>query len=135
MASLSNDLPTDNRPVSSLVSEALQQLSRLFRSEVALARAELSEKAQQVARSGALVALGGLLAIPSIGILLIALAAWLMEAGLRGSLAYLIAAVAGLALAASLAWAGINRLKADNLIPKRTLNQLQRDAAAAKEHI
>lgn len=135
MAQPTNELPADNRTVSSLVSEALQQLSRLFRSEVALARAELAEKAQQAGRSGAMVAAGGLLAIPSLGMLLIALAAWLMEAGMRPSLSYLIAAIVGLVIAGGLVWAGINRLKADNLIPRRTLNQLQRDAVAAKEHI
>jgi hypothetical protein len=29
----------------------------------------------------------------------------------------------------------LNRLKTNSLVPKRTLNQLQRDAGAAREHV
>jgi hypothetical protein len=129
----SEEQSADSKPVSSLVSEALQQFSRLIRSEMALARAELAQKAQQAGMGGAMVAVGGLIAIPSVGVLLIAIAALLMEVGLRGSLAYLIAAILGFVVAAIIAVIGINRLKADNLIPRRTLNQLQRDAVTAKE--
>jgi uncharacterized membrane protein len=128
----SEEQSADSKPVSSLVSEA-QQFSRLIRSEMALARAELAQKAQQAGMGGAMVAVGGLIAIPSVGVLLIAIAALLMEMGLRGSLAYLIAAILGFVVAAIIAVIGINRLKADNLIPRRTLNQLQRDAVTAKE--
>jgi hypothetical protein len=34
-----------------------------------------------------------------------------------------------------LAAIGTNRLKANSLVPKRTLEQLNRDVTAAKEHI
>ena len=50
------DRPLDSKPVSELISDALQQLSRLVRSEVALARAEVTGKAKQVARGGAMLA-------------------------------------------------------------------------------
>jgi hypothetical protein len=63
------------------------------------------------------------------------LAAWFVELGMRASLAHLLAAIAGFAIVASLGVVGFNRLKASSLVPKRTLNQLQQDAAAAKEHV
>lgn len=129
------DQAFDRKPVSSLVSEALQQLSRLMRSEAALAKAEVSEKARQAMRGGAMLGAAAVLAIPSLFILLMALAALLRELGLAASLSYLITAIVGFAVAAVLARMGLARLKADMLLPNRTLNQLHRDAATLKEHL
>lgn len=125
----------ERKPVSSLVSEALQQLSRLLRSEAALAKAEVSEKAKQAMRGGAMLGVAAALAVPSLFILLMALAALLRELGLPASLSYLITAIIGFAVAAVLARMGLTRLKADMLVPNRTINQLQRDAATLKEHL
>lgn len=125
----------ERRPVSALVSEALQQLSRLLRSEAALAKAEVSEKARQAIRGGAMLGVAAALAVPSLFILLMALAALLRELGLPASLSYLITAVIGFAVAAVLARMGLARLKADMLLPNRTINQLHRDAATLKEHL
>lgn len=125
----------ERKPVSALVSEALQQLSRLARSEAALAKAEVSEKAKQAMRGGAMLGLAAALALPSLFILLMALAAVLAALGLPVWLAYLITAVIGFAAAAILARMGLTRLKADMLLPNRTLNQLHRDASTLKEHL
>jgi hypothetical protein len=40
--------------------------------------------------------------------------------------------VLGLVISGVLAWIGMNRLKASNLTPNRTLEQLRRDAQAMK---
>ena len=129
------DRPLDSKPVSELISDALQQLSRLVRSEVALARAEVTGKAKQVARGGAMLAAAAAFALPSLFILMMALAALLVELGLPASLSYLITAVVGFIITAVLAMVGIGRLKAEALVPNRTINQLHRDAATMKEHI
>ena len=50
-------------------------------------------------------------------------------------IAHLIAGVAGLVIGGILAAIGTNRLNANSLVPKRTLEQLNRDVTAAKEHI
>jgi hypothetical protein len=50
-------------------------------------------------------------------------------------LSYLITAGVGFVIAAILAKVGMNRLKADMLMPNRTINQLQRDAATMKAHM
>jgi uncharacterized membrane protein (DUF4010 family) len=63
------------------------------------------------------------------------LAAWLVEIGMRPSVSHLIAGGAGLLLVAILGGIGVNRLKTTSLVPKRTLDQLQQDAAAAREHV
>ena len=46
------DRALDSKPVSELISDALQQFSRLVRSEVALARAEMTDKAEGAAEQG-----------------------------------------------------------------------------------
>ena len=131
----SGDPAYDRKTVSSLVSDALQQFSRLMRSEVALARAEVSEKAKQAMRGGAMLGAAAALALPSLFVLMLALAALMIELGLAASLSCLITAVIGFAIAAVLARMGMNRLKADMLVPNRTINQLYRDAATLKEHL
>lgn len=130
-----NDSTLDRKPVSELISEALQQLSKLMRNELALAKAEVSVNARQLVRGGVMIGVAAVVALPSMFILLMALAAFLAELGLSVSLSYLITAVIGFIVAGILAKVGMNRLKADLLMPNRTINQLQRDAATVKAHI
>ena len=125
----------ENKPLSGLLADALDQFSRLIRGEIALARAEFAEKSMAVARSSVLVGAGALLIMPSVGILLVALGSWMIEAGLRASVAYLISGVLGLALAGIIVWIGVNRLKAQNLVPNRTLGQIRQDVRTAKDHL
>ena len=73
--------------------------------------------------------------IPALVELLTALAAWMEELGTGRPLAHLIAGAVGLVIVAILAAVGMNRLKANSLVPERTLNQIQQDVTAAKEHI
>jgi Putative Actinobacterial Holin-X, holin superfamily III len=125
----------DNRSVPELFADALNQFSKLMRNEFALARAELSIKAGEAMRAVGLLIGAGLFVIPTIVLLLIALAAWFVELGLPASVSYFIAGVVGLAITAILAAIGSRNLKTNSLVPKRTLDQLQRDVAAAKEHV
>ena len=127
--------PPEMKPVSELVSDALAQFSRLMRNEVALARAEVADKAQELARGGAMLGIAAVVALPALVILMLALAAFLHELGLAWSLSCLITAVVGFVIAGILAMLGMNRLKAEALVPNRTINQLHRDAATMKEHI
>lgn len=125
----------ERRPVSELISDALGQASRLLRNELALAKAEVSSNARQALRGGAMLGAAAVVAMPSLFVLLMALAAFLTEMGLAASLSYLSTAVVGFVLSAILAKVGMNRLRADRLIPNRTINQLHRDAATMKAHI
>jgi hypothetical protein len=56
-----------------------------------------------------------------------------MHAGFSDPIAYLIAGGGALLLAAILIGVGISRMSGDALKPAVTLDQLQRDKAAAKE--
>jgi hypothetical protein len=135
MASAYENRPPEAKPVSELISDGLAQFSRLIRNEVALARAEVAGKAKQVARGGAMLGVAAFVALPALVILMLALAAFLHELGLAWSLSYLITAVVGFVVAGILAMLGMSRLKAEALLPNRTINQLHRDAAAMKEHM
>ena len=127
-------MPSDSRPISELLSDALNQLSALIRTEIQLARTEIAGKAARAALG--LAMLGGALAV-SIGavVLLLMSLAEQFDNWMPDGLALLLAGLIGAAISGALAWTGLQRMRADELAPKRTIEQLQRDAAAAKEQV
>jgi hypothetical protein len=125
----------DSRSVSELFGDALSQFSKLVRSELQLARAEISMKVGQTATTIGLLAGAAIFLIPTLVLLLISLAMWLVEIGIRPSVAHLLAGLVGFLVVAILGGIGINRLRASSLVPQRTLDQVQQDAAAAREHV
>lgn len=125
----------DQRSVSELFSDAINQFSRLIRNEVSIARAEIATKATNAAMGLGLLVGAALFVIPSLVLVLLALAAWLSELGLSEPLANLIAGVVGLFISGVLAYMGKTRLNPENLKPTRTINELQRDVAAVKEQV
>lgn len=123
----------ENRSFSELLSDAVSHLNALVRNEIRLARAEFSAKLGRAAVG--LAILVGAVAIISAALVLIllALAAWLLAAGLSQPVAYLIAGLSGAAVGALFAGTAISLLKAEGIAPTRTIEQLHRDALAAKE--
>jgi hypothetical protein len=126
---LSNDLNAIPR----LFGDAVEQLGKLVQNEVQLARAELSQKMTQAGTGAAYVAGAAILFIPALVLLLIALALWLTQLGLAPALAHLAAAACGAVISAILAMVGVSYLKPENLKPKVTMQQVERDVATAKE--
>jgi hypothetical protein len=94
----------EHRSVGELVSQATEQLSRLLRQEVALAKEELAEKGRRAGRGGGLlgaagaVAYAGLLALAGTGVaaLSLVLSVWAAALIVTGVL-FVIAAVLGAA--------------------------------------
>jgi putative superfamily III holin-X len=125
-------MPTDSRPLSELLSDALNQLSALVRTELQLARAELTGKAAKAGTGLGMMAGGLVVAIPALVLIFLAIAEWLDDL-LPEGLALLVSGLIAAAISGGLAWSGLQRIRADELAPKRTIEQLQRDAAAAKE--
>src|SRR3954462_1081887 len=82
-----------NRSIPELFSDAVGQLAKLVGNEFELARAELSEKANQAGRAAAMIGAGAVMGIPALVLLLFAIAAGLMKAGLSEPIAYLLTAV------------------------------------------
>jgi hypothetical protein len=123
------------RPMTEILNDIVRQLNGLFRQEMALARAEASEKAGQAIGAVVMMAIGAVLLIPALVILLQAAVAGLIDADFTPAIASLIVGGAVLAIGLILALIGFNRLKVESLMPRRTLTQLQRDAEVAKEQV
>ena len=126
---LSNDLNAIPR----LVGDAVEQLGKLVHNEVQLARAELAQKMTQASIGAAYVVGAAILCIPVLVVLLIALAIGLTQVGLSPALAHLASAACGAVVSVILAMVGMSYLKPENLKPKVTMRQVERDVETAKE--
>jgi hypothetical protein len=124
---------SNGRSIPELMSDAFGQLAKLVSNEIDLAKAEMSEKAAQVARAGAMIAAGAVIFMPALVVVLLAIAAGLISAGFTAPIAYLITGGGAGLIALALIGIGISRLSGDALKPTVTLDQLQRDKIAAKE--
>jgi hypothetical protein len=126
-------LSDDVRDIPRLVADAAEQFGKLIRNESQLAQAELSQKAIQAGMGVAYMAGAAMLAVPVLVLLLIALALWFVQLGLSPALAHLIAAGIGLLASVVLGMIGKSYLTPENLTPRVTLRQVDKDMAAAKE--
>lgn len=120
----------EQRTLRSLFTELADEITTLFRQEIALVRAETSEKVSQ-ARSGVVwLAAGGVIAFASLIILLMAAVYGLSEV-LHPAWSALI--VGGVALLIGLIAMGSGRshLKAGNMMPRRSAESIRRDAEVA----
>lgn len=124
-----------NRSIPDILRDLGSQLTTLARKEGQLARAEVSEKIGQIAGALAMLVGGAVLLIPALVILLGAAVTALVNAGIQPHWAALIVGGGALLIGAILMMAGLSRLKADKLVPNRTIEQLQRDATVAKQQI
>ena len=123
------------RSIPTLVSDVFGQLAKLISNEFDLAKAELSDKVSQAGRASAMIGVGALLMLPALVMLLFAVAAGLMHAGLSDPIAYLLTGFAAAAIAGSLIAVGAKKLSGDAMKPKIMIEQLQRDKAAAQEMV
>ena len=73
--------------------------------------------------------------LPALVMLLFAVAAGLMRAGLSDPVAYLLTGIATAAIAGALVAVGLKKLSGDAMKPKIMIEQLQRDKAAAQEMV
>jgi hypothetical protein len=125
----------NSRSIPELLSDAVGQLAKLVGNEFELARAEISDKASQAGRAAAMIGAGTVIMIPALVLLLFAIAAALIRAGLSEPVAYLLTGIGAAVISAALIGIGLNRLSGDALKPSVTLDQVQRDKVAAKEMV
>lgn len=124
-----------DRSIPDLVGDAVGQLAKLIGNEFAVARAELSEKAGQARGAAAMMGAGAVIMVPALVMLLTAAAAALMHSGLSDPVAYLIVGVGAAAVSVALIVVGLNRLSGDALKPTATIEEIERDKAAAREMV
>jgi membrane protein DedA with SNARE-associated domain len=126
---------SDHRTVPQLFTDVINQLTSLFRTEVRLARAEVSENLSHVGSGAGLLVAGAVLIMPGLVILLQAGVAALIDQGFQPHWAALIVGGTVILLGIVLAWLGARRLRPSSLVPQKTLEQLQRDAAVARRQV
>lgn len=123
--------PSDDRSIPQLMSDVATETRDLVRTEVRLARAELSQKVAQIESGVVFLAGGGLVAFAGFLVLLFAavfgLANWI-DPWLSALIIGAIIVVVGVVMLMK----GRNNLKASSLTPDRTLDSVRRDAELAK---
>ena len=124
----------DPRPTGSLLSDAVNQLTRLVRGEVALAKAEVAQNIRSAGMGIGLLVGAVVLVFVALNVLVFALVAALGELIGPGWSA-LVVGVVILVVAAILAMRGMNALKPENLTPSRTVRNVQADAQTIKENV
>jgi uncharacterized membrane protein YqjE len=124
-----------NRSIADVLRDVITQATTLLRKETELARVELSENVSRAAIGLCLIVGGAVLLIPALVILLEATVAALEQNGMRPAEATAIVGGCALVLGFILLAIGISRLRVKNLIPNKTIQQLQQDAAAAKQQM
>jgi hypothetical protein len=125
-------LSTDSKSISTLFGDVVDQLGHLVATEVRLAQAELSRKIDEAGKGAAYLVVAGVLIIPAVVMVLIALALWLSQIGLAAPLSYLISAALGGALGMAFLVTGLGRLNPKRLKLKSTIHQINQDAAAVR---
>jgi len=124
------------RPVAEIIGDLFTQATSLFGKETQLMRAELSENVGRVGRGIGLLVGGTALLIPALVILLQAATAALTEVmQLQSYWSALIVGGVTLIVGLILVFAGSGRLRADELMPDRTVRQLRRDATVVKQQV
>ena len=121
--------------VVTLTTMAFAQTADLLQAEFRLARAELSEKMSAFKAGLIMVLIGAIVLIVALGMLLQALVAALIEAGISAPVALLLVAGGAAAGGLVLFLIGQKRMNPAELTPDRTLTSLSRDSRMVKESL
>jgi hypothetical protein len=125
-----------SRSIPEMFTDLVRQLATLARTEAQLARAEASEKVARVGVGIGLTISGAALLIPGLVVLLqAAVVALIRYYGIVDYWASAIVGGAAFLLGFILIVAGFTRFRASRLTPSKTIEQIQRDAAVAKQQM
>jgi Putative Actinobacterial Holin-X, holin superfamily III len=124
------------RSIPEIFTDVVDQFTTLLRKEGELARTEVSEKITQVAVGLGLIVGGSVLLTPALVILLQAAVSALIAANIvQEPWAALIVGGAVFVIGIILLLVGMSRLKAEALIPNKTISQIQSDVRIAKGQV
>jgi drug/metabolite transporter (DMT)-like permease len=125
----------DDRSLGELFADLAKESSVLVRQEVALAKAEMTQKAGQVGKDIGFLAVGGLVLYAGLLAIVAAIIIVLGTIGVPWWLAALVVGVIVAGVGYFLVQKGMQALKAENLAPKQTIETLKEDAEWAKEQV
>jgi hypothetical protein len=121
-------------PIVGLLARLGGNFSRLFRQEIALARAEVTEKVTQLGMGIGLLVASGIVGFCGL-LCLLASATIALSKIVDAWIAALAVGVVIIIVGAFLGWIGASRLMSGNLVPLRTVRSLKDNAALAKERL
>ena len=126
---------THNKSIGELLSDLSYQTRELISEEIALFKAEISQKVSRIMRSGVWFAVAGVFAFAGLLTLLASAVLGLMAAfAIPAWLAALIVALFVLGVAYVALQSGRSLLSQDSLAPKQTIESLKENAAWIKSH-
>ena len=125
--------PIRSQSPASLAADALRISSDLVRQEVTLAKAELRQNLNRAGTGLGMIVAAAVLGIVTLNVLTVALVAALAETDLGPIWSAVVVGVVLAILAYVLLRKGMADLKPENLMPTRTVENVQRDASAVKE--
>jgi uncharacterized membrane protein YqjE len=124
----------ESRSIGELLRDLANDSTRLVRDEITLARTEAQEKVRQVGGAVAMMAIGGVLAIPAIVLLLQAVVT-LLSNFMYDWVAMLLVGIVVAVIGYLLVRKGQNDLSASRLAPERTAANLRRDVNLVQEKV
>jgi putative superfamily III holin-X len=125
-----------NRSITEIFTDVVNQFTTLLRKEGQLARTEMSEKISQVAVGLGLIVGGSVLLTPALVILLQAgVSALITNDIVREPWAPLFVGGIVFLIGIILLLVAMSRLKAEALMPNKTIHQIQSDVSVAKRQV
>jgi uncharacterized membrane protein YqjE len=124
-----------SRPLTSVLTQIVSDVTHLLQTEIRLARAEINEKVSRVATNGKLLAVGAVLSLVGLLVAALAIVAWLAVAGMPEEWGLTLVGAVLLIAGVALAIKGSKGLSVPALKPQRTLDQLHADVSTVKEQV
>lgn len=124
-----------SRGIPDILSDLMREFTTLIRKDFLLARTEMSEKVSVLGSAVTMIAVGAVFLIAAMMLLFQAAVEGLVQQGYSELAATLIIGGAALLLGALLLWIGARRLHPNNLVPSKTVDQLQREAAVVRQQV
>ncbi len=129
-------IETPGRPSTpSLFADALSQMTTLFETEIRLVRTEISEKISAAIRAVVFLLVAAVLLLAGLFIILFGIVQLVIYFGVVPWLAYFLVGGVLAVIGAIVLYLALNRLSTDNLMPKRSMDQLGKDATIVKEQV
>ncbi len=125
----------DERSLGELFSDLVRDMGTLVSQELALARTEMTEKASQVGKDIAFLAVGGMVAYAGLLAIIAAVIALLAANGVPLWLSALIVGLVVAGIGYVLVQRGLTALKSQELAPRQTIESLKEDTQWAKEQV
>lgn len=130
--------PRSGRNIGELLRDLATESAELVRGEIALAKAEMTEKVSRAGAGIAMLVIGGVICFAGLLVLLDAAVyalAWLFGVEPPSALAALAVGLITLAIGGALIVRGRSAFRLNNLAPARTVQSLERDGQFVKEHM